>query len=194
MLTRANKLPATKPTPLLTSAPLARSTLIAPNQQVPQIRPEPYHGSANNAASAALGSSYYQQQVSAPFGLGPAAVAATGSQLSGSRMYEQILGANPNMAAVYGGGISGIGGNLFGAYPPMGAYQPTTSSAMVRPFGYSPAATAAATSGPNLGASRALARGLIGGPSLLPNAGGQGLPYALVPAPSTGLLPFGKQF
>lgn len=148
---------------------------------------------------AALSSSYHQQQqqlegmvplsqaAGGPIGIAPGSVAPSpyNSGASGSRLYEMM--SPPSLF-----GQTYAGPNNFAQS--MGAYQQHSQSPYMTRYGYPSAALqptsilgdySAATSAPT-------PRGLIGGPNLTSAAGQQALPYALVPAPSTGLLPFGE--
>lgn len=142
--------------------PLHRPLLLnRRRQQVPEVKPEPYHGSVSHAAN-------YRGLPNYP---------GAGAVASGSQMYEMMPPSGmfgPNLAGQAAASL------LVG---PSAAAAPT--SPLAARYGFGPMRASSA----GLGSLAAMApRGLIGGPSLAPDRQ-EALPYALVPA--TGAFPFG---
>jgi len=179
---------------------------------VPQIKPEPYHGSANNAANyhrAASASNYHhhhhqqhQQQLpglpSGEHALGGGGGLAGGgpamalpphgpfnSATSSSRLYEMMA---PSL--MYGPtyGNAPINSNYLNA-PFMNRFGFPSPTNTIMPSGYS--GPQSSLSSYNNSPIR-FPRGLIGGPNMMSGAAQHALPYALLPATSSSLLPFGE--
>lgn len=132
---------------------------------MPGVKPEPYHGSVSHAANyRGVASSGYS-----PSGLG-------GTSATGSQNYEMIT-----PSGMFGGGYS------MATMPPPGVLQ--QSPFMLRygaGFGSYLGGGAASMYSPMAALTP---KGLIGGPSVMPDRHRGPLPYALVPASS---FPFGK--
>lgn len=138
---------------------------------MPDVKPEPYHGSVSHAAN-------YRGSVPSPAGYLSPSTSATGPMgPSSSRIYEMMtpsgmLGGGYSMAAMPPGGGITSGSPFTSRYGSgYGSYGQASSIASFSPLGPQ------------------TPRGLIGGPSYMPDRNRGPLPYALVPALST--FPFG---
>lgn len=138
---------------------------------MPDVKPEPYHGSVSHAAN-------YRSAAASNYPLTSGGMA--GPSATSSRVYEMM-----SPSGILGGGYS------------MEAMQPNLmhpQSSYVSRFesGYGPYLASGGGGGGAASMYSPLAamtpKGLIGGPSILPNRYRGPLPYALVPAPS---FPFG---
>jgi hypothetical protein len=141
---------------------------VRPLQQVPDVKPEPYHGSVSHAVNyRGVASNYH------PSGMG-------GGPMSGSNIYEMMTPSGGPFGAGYptypSSGVQTQQSSVSSSSPYMTRYG--SGFGVTNPYqaSYSPYSS----SGP---------RGMIGGPSLGSDRH-QPLPYALVPAPRT--FPFGK--